>query len=433
MVNRRGFLRSAAATSGAAGIWWVHSSAQAQLGVEPPPMPDRNLYTRNEEEYWRQIRRQFLLPQDTVYLNVGTVGCCPAPVLKAVFESYLDIEKMKDVSDPESYPIWGYAAWNEYRDPLAQFIGVKRDKLALVRNATEANSFMANGLDLKAGDEVLISDQEHPSGEGPWYLRAKRYGIVVKKYEIPKPMNDAADVLNRVNDAITPRTRVLFTSHITTTTGVIQPVKEICALARAKGIVSMIDGAQVPGMLRLDVGELGCDMYGASPHKWLMAPKGTGFLYVRDSIMDRVWSTVTTHGWDKPELRAERFQHIGSSNVPALAGLKAAIEFANQIGMERIEARNRALNDTLRAEMLRRGAEDWTGAGHAVRCAIAAVNVPPIQIMDIEQAFWTQHRIRIRGGAPYKMRLSTPYWLQRGDMNRFLEKFDEFKRSYKAA
>lgn len=433
MVNRRDFLHNATAALGVAGLGLLPPEVRAQCSLQAPPLPDASLYTRDEEAYWRELRKQFLLPEDTVYLNVGTVGCSPAPVLQAVFDSYMHIEKMADVSDPEEYPIWGYAAHNEFRDPLAQFVGVTRDELALVRNATEGNSFMANGLDMKAGDEVLMSDQEHGSGEGPWYLRAKRYGIVVKKYEIPKPLRDPAELLNRINDAITTRTRVLFTSHITTTTGVIQPVKEICALARSKGIVSMIDGAQVPGMMRLNIRELGCDMYSASPHKWLMAPKGTGFLYVRDSIMDRVWSTVTTHGWDQPQLRAERFQHFGTSNIPALAGLKASIELANQIGMERIERRHRELNDLLRGEMLRRGAEDWTGVSHAARCGMVAVNTPPIQIMDIERALWAQHKIRIRGGAPYKIRLSTPYWLQRSDISRFLEEFDQFKRTYRAA
>lgn len=433
MGNRRAFLHNATVAMGAAGVAALPAALRAQCTLEAPPLPDASLYTRDEEQYWREIRKQYILPEDTVYLNVGTVGCSPLPVLQAVFDSYLHIEKMAGVDDPERYPIWGYESWNEFRDPLAKFVGVTRDELALVRNATEGNSFMANGLDMKAGDEVLMSDQEHSSGEGPWNLRARRYGIVVKRYEIPKPLRDPAEVLNRINDAITPRTRVLFTSHITTTTGVVQPVKEMCALARSKGIISMIDGAQVPGMMRLNISELGCDMYSASPHKWLMAPKGTGFLYVRDSILDRVWSTVTTHGWDQPQLRAERFQHIGTSNVPALAGLKAAMDLANHIGMERIERRQRALNDWLRSEMLRRGAEDWTGESHAVRCAMVAVNTPPIEIMDIERALWARHRIRIRGGAPYKIRLSTPYWLQRSDMERFLDKFDEFKRSYRAA
>jgi selenocysteine lyase/cysteine desulfurase len=433
MVNRREFLHRTTAAAGAAGLAPLALRAMEQFGVDSPPMPDPNLYTKNEDEYWRQIRRQFILPENTIYLNVGTVGCSPAPVLRAVFQCYVDIEKMQDVTDPEEYPIWGYAAHNNFRDPLAKFVGVTRDELALVRNATEGNNFMIHGLDMKPGDEVLMSDQEHGSGESPWYLRSRRHGIVVKKYEIPKPLTRTEELLNRINDAITPRTRVLFTSHITTATGVIQPVKEICALARTKGLVSMVDGAQAPGMLRLNIRELGCDMYSASPHKWLMAPKGTGFLYVSESILDRVWSTVTTHGWDKPKLRAESFQHFGSSNIPVLAGLIAAIDFANAIGMERIEKRHRALNDVLRAEMLRRGAEDWTGQSHAFRCAMVAVNTPPIQIMDLERAFWAQHRIRIRGGAPYKIRLSTPYWLQKNEMARFLEKFDAFKRSYRPA
>jgi len=195
----------------------------------------------------------------------------------------------------------------------------------------------------------------------------------------------------------------------------------------------MIDGAQAVGMMPVKVSEIGCDMYGSSPHKWLMAPKGTGFLYVRDAMIDRVWSTVTTHGWDKPELRAERFQHIGSSNVPALAGLRAAIELANQIGMDRIERRNRALNDYILSEMLKRGAENWTSADHQFRCAIVAVNAPPIRIMDIEKALWSQHKIRIRGGAPNKIRLATPYYLQKSEIDRFLEKFDEFKRNHTIA
>src|SRR5437762_13255039 len=225
-----------------------------------------------------------------------------------------------DQQDPEDYPIWGYGAWNEFRDPLAQFVGCSRDEIALLRNATEANSYIANGLEMQPGDEVLISDQEHPGGEQPWNLRAKRYGIVVKKFTLPLPPASASDVLNRVDAAITPRTRVLFISHITTTTGVVLPAKELSALARAKGILSAVDGAHVAGMMRLNLHELGCDMYTSSPHKWLQAPKGSGVLYVRDVGRDRLWNTIVTAGWDEPTLRAERFQRIGSSNVPALWG-----------------------------------------------------------------------------------------------------------------
>jgi selenocysteine lyase/cysteine desulfurase len=335
--------------------------------------------------------------------------------------------------DPEDYPIWGYAAWNEFRDPLAAFVGCKRDELALVRNATEANSYIANGIDMKAGDEVLMTDQEHPGGEHPWNLRAKRYGVVVKKVTLPKPVQNAAQVLNLFNDAITPRTRVIFFSHITTATGVVLPAKELCALARSKGILSAVDGAHVIGMMRLDVHDLGCDMYSSSQHKWLLAPKGSGFLYVRDEVIDRLWNTIATEGWDDPKIRAERFQRIGSSNVPSLWGLRAAIKLADDIGMKRIERRHRQLCDYILGEMTKRGAESWTSPDPALRCAIATVNAPPIQRMDLERWLWSAHKIRIRGGEPSKLRLSTPYYLQRKEIDRFLEIYDQYRKEKKLA
>jgi isopenicillin-N epimerase len=431
MVDRRGFLSSFASIAGAA-----HAVSMARdwpaLFEQAPKLPDSALYGSNEEAYWTEWRKQFLIPADEVYLNNGTVGSCPVPVLRAVFDGYNDTEKMAQ-SDPEDYPIWGYGAWNEFRDPLAEFVGCTRDELALVRNATEANSYIANGLDLKPGDEVLMTDQEHPGGEHPWNLRAKRYGIVVKKITLPKPVPNAASLLNLFHDAITPRTRVLFFSHITTVTGVVLPAKELCTLARSKGILSAVDGAHVVGMMRLNVHELGCDMYTSSPHKWLQAPKGSGFLYVRDEVIDRLWNTIVTAGWDEPKLRAERFQRIGSSNVPALWGMRAAVQLANQIGLERIEKRHRQMADYTLKEMVKRGTESWTSPDPALRCAIAAVNVAPIQITEIENWMWKTRKIRIRGGAPSKIRLSTPYYLLPKDVDRFLAAYDEYRREKKLA
>jgi isopenicillin-N epimerase len=301
--------------------------------------------------------------------------------------------------------------------------------MALVRNATEANSYIANGVDLKAGDEVLMTDQEHPGGEHPWNLRAKRYGIVVKKVTLPKPVPNAAAVLNLFSDAITPRTRVLFFSHITTVTGVVLPAKELCALARSKGILSAVDGAHVAGMMALNLRDLGCDMYSSSPHKWLQATKGSGFLYVRDEVIDRVWNTIATEGWDDAKIRAERFQRIGSSNVPALWGLRASIKLANDIGMDRIEKRHRKMADYLLSEMVKRGAESWTSPDAALRCAIATVNVPGLQRMDLEKWLWQTKKIRIRGGDPSKLRLSTPYYLLPKDVERYLAAYDEYRRT----
>jgi isopenicillin-N epimerase len=424
LLDRRRFLT---ASSGIAAALALPKQLLAELPSVPRGFPNEDVYTSDPDAYWAAIRKKFLIPRDEIYLNNGTVGSSPEPVLQAVFDGYHTIEKLDD-QDPEDYPIWGYGPWNQFRDPLAEFVGCKRDEIALVRNSTEANSYIANGLDMKPGDEVLMTDQEHPGGEQPWQLKAKRYGIVVRKVTLPKPVTGASEVLNLFRDAITDRTRVLFFSHITTATGVVLPAKELCALARSKGILSVIDGAHVTGMMRLNLSDIGCDTYSSSPHKWLQAPKGTGFLYVRDEVIDRIWNTIVTEGWDEPKLRAERFQRIGTSNVPTLWGLRAAISFASEIGIDRIERRHRELCDYLLGEMIKRGAESWTSPDPALRCAIATVNVPPVQRKALESWMWEKHKIRIRGGEPSRLRLSTPYYLQKQEIDRFLDKFDQYKR-----
>ncbi|MEC3949205.1 aminotransferase class V-fold PLP-dependent enzyme [Sphingobium sp. HWE2-09] len=420
MFDRRSFLGSATAAS-------LASPAAAQA-LKSVPLPAPDLHGRNEDAYWQALRAQFLIPADVVNLNVGTVGSSPRPVLKAIFDGFEQTEQMTQAKS-EDYPIWGYGSWEAYRQPFADFVGARVEQMAILRNCTEANSYVANGFDMKPGDEVLISDEEHGSGEMPWMLRSRRYGVVVKKFAMPKPPKNADEILNRINDAITPRTRIIFVSHISTSTGVILPAKEIAALARSKGIISAFDGAHAPGMIKIDLNDIGCDLYTGSMHKWLFATKGTGFLYLRDKgVMDRVWSTIATGGYDDPTRMADRYMQIGSSCIPTLMGLNAAIGFADSIGMGRIEARNRMLADYIHDEMMKRGAESWTSPDPTLRGAIATVNVPPVQRMELQDWLWTNHKVRIRGGNPSKLRLATPYFLSKADIDRFLGLFDEFRK-----
>ncbi|MDP9160075.1 MAG: aminotransferase class V-fold PLP-dependent enzyme, partial [Acidobacteriota bacterium] len=143
-----------------------------------------------------------------------------------------------------------------------------------------------------------------------------------------------------------------------------------------------------------------------------------------------LWNTCANEGWDKPHLRAERFQRLGTCNLPALAGLRASIEFANNIGMDRIEKRQRALADHVLSEMLKRGVESWTSPDPSLRCAITTFNIPPLKCMDLETWLWKNHKIRIRGDVHSKVRISTPYYLAQTEIDKFLGRFDEYRAAH---
>lgn len=429
MLRRRTFLQAAVAAS----LIGLPLAELRRAWARAVPLPGPELAAHDEEAYWAAVREHFLLPRDAIYLNTGTLGSSPLPVLRALVEHLMTAERFEQ-TDPEDYPLWGYARHDDVRAPVARFINASLDETALVRNATEAMNFIANGIDLKAGDEVILTDQEHPGGRCPWLLKEKRYGIRIRYVELPKPPKSKEEILNRLNDAITPRTRAIAVSHISTVTGLVLPVKEICQLAREKNLLSAIDGAHAIGMIRLDVKDIGCDFYGTSPHKWLLAPKGTGVLYVREEQIDRLWNTIATEHWDDTSLRAARLGFFGTANLSVLTGLKAAIEFANTLGMDRIEGRIRMLNAYLRARLAAvPGAELWSASDPALVAGIACVNFPGVPYREIENGLWQRHRIRIRGGDPSRLRISTHIYTSYADLDRFVEKLGEFLKQRHAA
>jgi selenocysteine lyase/cysteine desulfurase len=387
---------------------------------EDPPLPADELFARDPEAYWAALRGQFLFRPGFLYLNNGTCGSCPRPVLRAFLESLLKEEQMEN-DDTELYPLWGYGPWDDYRRPVADFIGAGLHEIALVRNATEGLNYVANGLDLAPGDEVLTTDEEHPSGLNPWLLKARRYGTVVQQVALPKPPQSRQQILELFDAARTDRTRVLMVSHVTTTTGCVLPVRELCAWARAHGLLTLVDGAHAVGMIPVNVKEIGCDFYVSSPHKWLLAPKGCGLLYVRDEVCDRLWTTIATGEWDNREIRAARLQQFGTTNVSLLAGLKAAIELWHRLGPARVTARIRQLHAYLKARMgAQPGAVLHSAPGEEFTGGILAVDFPGHDRMKLQQWLYHQHRIRIRGTSPTRLRLSTHIYHSFSDLDRFL-------------
>src|SRR6516164_11716726 len=246
MLDRREFFQRSAVAAAVFGL--PLARAEAAFGQEAPPLPARELLDTDPERYWAALRRQWLLAPDRINLNCGSVGCSPLPVLNAMIDHLLGAEAFRE---PE-YPWFGYEEnrhLRELRDALAAFLHCRRDELALVRNATEGNNVVCNGLDLKAGDGALLTDQEHPGGRCCWEQKAARVGIKLSFVPLPRPPASTDEIVDRFTKALTPKTRVMAFSHITTVTGVVLPAKELCKLACKHGVLTHIDGAHALGQI----------------------------------------------------------------------------------------------------------------------------------------------------------------------------------------
>jgi len=299
-------------------------------------LPAAALAAENPEAYWKRIRdEQFHLPGWRAFLNNGSLGIAPKPVTEAV-RKYLERSAALELDE---YPRWGYERMDAHRGALAEYIGCPAAELALTHNATEAMGIVASGLDLKAGDEVLTTDQEHPSGRGAWLVRQHRHGIQIRQVALPLPPKDPGQIADLLIGSIGPRTRVLSFSGITTTTGMVLPVREICRAARAKGVLTLVDGAHMHGQIPFRVSDMECDFMAGSPHKWLFAPAGCGLLYVRREMQERIWPSITTDAWPNMTLEGARFMQVGTNNRALFEGMVAGLEFGKAIGPDRIYAR----------------------------------------------------------------------------------------------
>jgi selenocysteine lyase/cysteine desulfurase len=274
-------------------------------------------------------------------------------------------------------------------------------------------NFIANGLELKPGDEVLLTDQEHPGSMGPWDLRAKRQGIVVRKLPIPIPTPDPETVVRIFADAIGPRTKVMAVPHITSKYGIILPVRELCDLARARGVFTLVDGAQAVGQMRVDVKKIGCDAYACSPHKWLLAPPGNGLLYVRADRQSDVWATLASAHWDDHEASTGLFRltQFGTANAALLVGLDAALDFYNRVGPERIEQRTLSLANTLRKGLQSiKGVSISSPTHPSLAGAIVTYGLADLPGGNLMDELWKQKKIRVRAQSGSLVRQSVHYY-----------------------
>jgi isopenicillin-N epimerase len=380
----------------------------------------------SDEAVFAAARHEFLFPADVTYGNTGTLGASPREVVATLTRGTERLER--ELPDwpyfqADGEPLTGYQPLVDIRGRIAALVNASGDEVALTTNATMGMSIMANGLDLEAGDEVVTTDQEHSGGIGGWQLRAKRHGIVVKQVPILDAAPKGPDaIVAQFADAITPNTKVVMFSQITSGLGMLLPAKALCALAHDRGALAIVDGAQVLGQRRVDVKDLGCDAYVTSPHKWMLAPKGTGILYIKRSVQTRFWSTLASAAFDDDSTGAFRFMHYGTGSVPVVEALVAAVDFMTGIGLERIERWDLALANRLRDGLARiPQARLSSPADRRFATAITTFAVAGKTGRELQDALWTR-KIRVRAqGGDRGVRLSAHLYVSPTDIDHVLE------------
>jgi isopenicillin-N epimerase len=383
-MDRRSFFASAATTLAA---FQLESTAKAQkAAARVAGRPAETV--AQDEDFWFNIREAFTVDRTLINLNNG--GVSPAPrIVQDTEIRYLEMQNMNP-----TYYMWRILdpGVETCRRRLAKSFGCDPEEIAITRNASEALEIVQFGLDLKAGDEVITTNQDYPRMITSWQQRERRDGIVLKqlKFTVPPP---SLDYLARlIEDAITPKTKVIHICHITNRTGQIFPVKEICRMGRARGIEVIVDGAHAYAQFPFKHADLDCDYYGVSLHKWLLAPIGTGMLYMRKAKIPKIWPMMGADESLVNDIR--KFEQIGTHPASQRNAIAEALNFHESIGVERKAARFRYLRARW-SDPLRKfeNVQLLTSDDPAQSCGIGLVGIKGIESAKLVGWLWSKYRI----------------------------------------
>jgi isopenicillin-N epimerase len=334
MWSRRAFLRATGTlgtTAVALKVNGLREVAAATAAVAAQS-PDE---IAKDEFYWREIQQAFTLDRTLINLNNG--HHCPQPrVVQDAVRRYMDLEYQA----PVYYGNLIKGNGETVRRRLAAEFGCETEEVAITRNASESLQICQNGIDLAPGDEVVTTEQDYDRMLTTWDQRARRDKITITRVQFPVPTTQQ-DLFDRLSRAITPRTKILHFCHITNLTGQLFPVRQICRMARERGIFTIVDGAHAGGQFPYKLRDLECDCYGVSLHKWLLAPMGTGLLYVARANIPKIWPLQAAPARRNDDIR--KFEEIGTAPAAPRAGIAEAIAFHQAIGIERKAARLRYL------------------------------------------------------------------------------------------
>jgi isopenicillin-N epimerase len=357
------------------------AEGQASLKALGETAAELSGFQETDEKFWELVKEYFPLRKGLIMMNAANL--CPSPwvVQQSVFQYSQDID-----ADPSFHNRAKFIKMKEEaRKAIAQYLNADPDEIAITRNTTEGNNIVVAGLSFKKGDEVLIWDENHPTANVAWEVRAERYGFNVKKVSTPRHPRNKDELLETFKKALTGRTRILAFSHISNYSGVAMPAQELCQMAQEHGILSLVDGAQTFGAISLSLHDMGCDFYTGSAHKWLCGPKEVGILYVRKKRVGELWPLMVGDGWEEEvKGNARKFEAQGQRDDARVAGLGKTIEFHNAIGKERIEARIRALATAMKDEVQKKisVAKLVTPIEPELSGGIVVLSVPGIERMD---------------------------------------------------
>lgn len=356
-LSRRDFARFLALSGSATllpGRAFGQVESLEEFGYSAKPLPPTP--REPDESFWRDVRARFLVPRDLAFLNAANLCPMSLPVIETIEKNVRDYE-VNPAPEPRSVLLH---AREDARKLLADALRVTPDELVLTRNTTEGNNFVSSGLTLGSGDEVVVSSDNHPSNLNAWRQKATRFGFTVVAVAPPSahPGTDAyVDIFTK---AFTPRTKVLAVTYVSSNSGDVLPVAELCAAARAKGILSLVDGAQAFGVIDVDLSKVKPDFFTGSMHKWPCGPKEKGVLFISKAVQDRIAPSIYGVYGGATGI-SKTFEAEGQRDDAAIAAVVKALEFQGSIGRDVIEKRTRTLALHLMTQLRRLdGVQLWT-------------------------------------------------------------------------
>lgn len=388
--SRRSFLKSLGLGVGSVSLFGL-SGRKLQAGLAKKLEEIKDLSPQEvakDEDFWFHIQQAFDIDRGIINLNNGGVHPAPRVAMQALHR-YLDF-----ANGAPAYNSWGFLRprREHIRRLLADTFGCSPEEIAITRNVTEALHIPLLGIELQPGDEVLTTTHDYPSMKAALFQREKREGVVVKTFSFPYPPPNLSLLAELFEKNITPKTKLILVCHITNTTGQIFPIKEICQMARPRGIPVVIDGAHAFGHFEFKQQDLDCDIYGANLHKWMMAPIGTGFLYVKKEKIKEIWPLFPAPDPKSDDIR--KFEHYGTHPEPIWLAAGEAVTFHHGIGAKRKEERLRYLkNYWARALEKFPGVKILTSFDPAQSCGIGTFTVENLDVIRLSQILFEKHKV----------------------------------------